>query len=377
MACRTNQTRRKFLKSASLAAGTMLAAGCCSRRRPEMPLMNEPVIDVHVHMAANDAPGCTTSKAMRSKFTWLVRLGVYEDVTTRQLTEDFDGTVRRHLANVIGTAAHVDAAVVLAMDGVYSNGTLDADRTQYMVSNRTVQQYAREHTVNGVLFGASINPERGPEHALAELKRCTGELPWPGQTAPSGPPPALVKWLPNSQEFDPAGRYETFFEALAERNIPLLCHTGKEHTVPTRKAWQKMGDPRRLTRALEMGVTVIAAHCGARTTLLDWKHHYVGALADMLVEAKERGWRLYADVSALSMVFRSSLSVRDVLRRIAEPHGDRLVLGSDYPLPPRSCRSIRNPLDRNYYWLLDRGFPPSIGPAGANILNPKALAWTP
>ena len=339
--------------------------------------MDEPVIDVHVHIAANDAPGCKTSKAMRSKFSWLVRLGVYDDVTTERLKEDFDGTIRRHLADVMGTAAHVDAAVVLAMDGVYTAGTLDAGRTQYMVSNRYVQQYAREHHVNGALFGASINPDRGGEASVAELKRCTGELPWPDDNAPPGPPPALVKWLPNSQEFDPSAGHEKFFEALAERNIPLLCHGGKEHSVPTRKQYQKMGDPRLLRQALEMGVTVIVAHCGARISMLDWQHHYVGALADMLAEAKDRGWELYADVSALSMVFRSALSVRDVLRRIAEPHGERLVLGSDYPLPPKSCRSIRNPLDRNYYWLLDRGFPSSIGPAGAKILNPKALAWTP
>ena len=281
------------------------------------------------------------------------------------------------MANVIGTAAHVDKTVLLAMDGIYNRGVLDADRTQYMVSNRYVQRFARDYHVEGVLFGASINPERGVDESLAELRRCTGELPWPGDGEPIGPPPALVKWLPNAQEFDPSAGYEAFFEALARRNIPLLCHAGKEHSVPTRKQYQKMGDPRLLRGALELGVTVIVAHCGARISVLDWQYHYVGALADMLAEAKDRGWGLYADVSALGMVFRSPLSVRDVMRRIAEPHGDRLVLGSDYPLPPRACRGIGNPLDRNYYWLLDRGFPSSIGTAGAKILNPKALAWTP
>ena len=339
--------------------------------------MDEPVIDVHVHAAAVDAPGCMISKSMRSKFMWLVRLGVYDEVTSARLKEDFDGTIGRHFANVIRTAAHVDKTVMLAMDGIYTGGSPDAARTQYMISNRYVQRFARDHHVAGALFGASINPERGPDESVAELKRCTGELPWPADGEPTGPPPALVKWLPNAQEFDPSGDYDAFFEALVERNIPLLCHAGKEHSVPTRGQYQRMGDPRLIRGALERGVTVIVAHCAARINVLDWRHHYVGELADMLAEAKDRNWKLYADVSALSMVFRSPISVRDIMSRITKPHADRLVLGSDYPLPPRSCRGIRNPLDRNYCWLLDRGFPPSIGTAGARILNPKALAWTP
>lgn len=373
----TTQTRRGFLKSAGLAAGAMLTARGCGRSGASGAyVMDKPTIDIHVHTAASDLPGCKISNAMRRKFTMLAMLGVY-DMTREELRTDGNAALRRHLVGVIDEADTVDAAVFLALDGIYRRGVLDEDRTRYMVSNRYVQQIAREHHLSGVLFGASVNPDRGAEGALRELKRCTGELPWPGEADSPGPPPALIKWLPNAQEFDPSAGHDAFFEALVERDLPLLSHAGKEHAVPTRRQYQKMGNPVLLRRALEIGVTVIVAHCGAMFNLLDWRHHHVRVLADMLAEAKDRGWALYADVSALSMSFRSSLSVRDVIRHIAEPHGDRLVLGSDYPLPPGRCRNIANPLDRNYHWLIDRGFPPSIGSLAAKLLNPKALAWTP
>jgi len=339
--------------------------------------MEQPVIDIHVHTAANAAPGCMISDKMRSKFTLLARLGLYKDVTVAGLDADLDGTVAGHLVNVVASAKCVDKMVVLAHDGIYTGGALNIHKTQYCVTNRYVQQLARDNQAAGVLFGASINPTR--KDALDELKRCTGELPWPDATDDEkpGPPPALLKWLPNSMEFDPSGDYDAFFDALVERNIPLLCHAGKEQAVPTRKEWQKMGDPRLIKNALKRNVTVIVAHAAAATFLWDWSHHYVPQLADMMAEAKDNDWPLYADLSALSMYGRSSVSVRDVLKRLAEPHGDRLVLGSDYPLLPRRAGGTDNPLDRNYHWLIDRGFDKSIGLLAAKLLNPKALAWTP
>jgi len=338
--------------------------------------MEQPVIDIHVHIAANTAPGCMISDAMRSKFNWLVRLGLYKDVTVAKLDDDLDGTVANLLVNTVASAAAVDKMVVLAHDGIYTGGALNIYRTQFRVTNRYVQRLARDHHAEGVLFGASINPTR--KGAIDELKRCTGELPWPDapEGEQPGPPPVLLKWLPNAMEFDPSAGHEAFFDALAERNIPLLCHASKEHAVPSRKEFQKMGDPRLIKNALKRKVTVIVAHCAAVTHLWEWSHHYVPELADMFAEAKDNDWKLYADVSALSMYGRSYFAVRDVLKRLAGPYGDRLVLGSDYPLLPRRAGCTDNPLDRNYHWLVDRGFPKSIGLLGAQLLNPKALAWT-
>ena len=52
-----------------------------------------------------------------------------------------------------------------------------------------------------------------------------------------------------------------FWERMAESKLPLLAHTGGEHTLPVVRP--EFADPRILTLPLECRVTVIAAHCGA------------------------------------------------------------------------------------------------------------------
>ena len=42
-----------------------------------------------------------------------------------------------------------------------------------------------------------------------------------------------MKCLPNCQNIDPSdARYRRFWERMAEARLPLLAHTGGEHTVP-------------------------------------------------------------------------------------------------------------------------------------------------
>ncbi|HSF04919.1 MAG TPA: amidohydrolase family protein, partial [Methylomirabilota bacterium] len=95
------------------------------------------------------------------------------------------------------------------------------------------------------LAGVSINPQR--RDAVDEVHRC----------AEAGA--ALVKVLPNAQQFDP-GRveYKAFYRALADRRLPLLSHVGYEFSLIGRD--QSVGDPSRLRSPLDEGVTVIAAH---------------------------------------------------------------------------------------------------------------------
>ena len=50
---------------------------------------------------------------------------------------------------------------------------------------------------------------------------------------------------------------------MAEARLPLLAHTGGEHTVPVVNA--ALADPKLLRLPLECGVTVIAAHCATKS----------------------------------------------------------------------------------------------------------------
>src|ERR1043165_7826685 len=105
-----------------------------------------------------------------------------------------------------------------------------------------------------VLPAASVHPYR--KDALEETHR------WIERGA------VALKWLPNSQDMDPRDpRCQKIFDLLAARRVPLIAHTGGEHTVSVIRP--DLGDPATLRPALERGVTVIMAHCGTQSGFFD------------------------------------------------------------------------------------------------------------
>jgi len=142
----------------------------------------------------------------------------------------------------------------------------------------------------GVLFGASVHPYRRKEELLAETQRCLDQG------------AVLFKWIPSSQQIDPKDdRCIPFYEILARENVPLLCHTGSELAVPTsNSSSHKFNDPRRLKKALDLGVKVIAAHCATPYlgAILPDDKGYFHELMAMLKDSPKKGWNLYADISA-------------------------------------------------------------------------------
>lgn len=272
--------------------------------------------DVHVHLAALPVPGngCLLSERMR-------RSPVFRMVAARQgLSLDEPRKANQSyldkLKAELGSSRRVGRAVILGMDGAYDEaGRLDEAHTDFLISNDCV--FAAAATAPEMLLpGVSINPRR--VDALEELARC----------AQKGA--ALVKWLPNSQRFDPADpRNRPFYEELAGRGIPLLSHVGFEFSLIGHD--QSVGDLERLVPALEAGVTVIAAH-GASTGLFLWEKHWA-----LLRELVARFPNLYVDVSALTLVNRVGELLR--IRRHPELFG-RLLFGTDYPLPVFSYPSV-------------------------------------
>lgn len=337
------------------------------------PAQVRPVIDVHLHVAARRASGCRVSRALlRSPaFAYMVAAN---RVRPSALRRDFDGTIRAQVLGALRTAPSVDRGVILALDAaVAEDGSLLWEASGMVVTNEYVRELARAEPK--VLVGASVNPNRGERDGRAELERCL-----------EGPPPAaLVKWIPNSQLIDPAlPRHEWFYRMLAEHRVPLLCHCGPEYAVPVPppvERHQKLGDPRRLERALDLGVTVIVAHAATRFFPTD-SEDYLEDLAGMMA----RHPRLFADVSA----FCTPCRIGTVQRVLAALPADRLVLGSDFPIPVADMPpvlvpelsvaehlgilAVANPIEKNYRQLLAMGFPSSIGHRGAELLNPAALA---
>lgn len=308
------------------------------------------MIDAHVHLIGNGSSGsgCWLRRrgAARVLETFMLReIGL----TSADLRRNFDELYVERLRAMIRDAG-LSHVVLLAQENVYSDrGEVIPHRSAFYVPNAWVLELARRHPE--FVPAVSIHPAR-PD-ALEELERCLE-----GGAA-------VMKCLPNCQNIDPAlPRYRKFWERMAEAGLPLLAHTGGERVLPVVRP--DLAHPRMLTTPLEIGVTVIAAHCGSAAGL--------GA-ADFFLEWREmidRHPRLYGDTSAWSFPgkFRH-------LKQLLEPEvSARLVHGSDFPVPVqpvwawlarclswpeyRRIRQLRNPLARDVALKRALGFPDEV-----------------
>jgi uncharacterized protein len=245
-------------------------------------------------------------------------------------------------------ACSLSAVVILAQDEVHDDqGRVMRDVGSFYVPNDYVLSLARKHSE--FLPAVSIHPAR-PD-ALEELDRCLA----------AGA--VMMKCLPNCQNINCNARgFKKFWERMAEAKLPLLAHTGGEHTLPVIR--KDYADPRILKLPLECGVTVIAAHSGTKSGLFDPEYFHVFS------EMTRQFPNLYGDTSAFNVPMRGR-HIRECLR---EPLLSRLVHGSDYPVPVnghfawgsgfvrwkdfRRCQKNQNILERDYQLKVAMGFPP-------------------
>lgn len=315
--------------------------------RARLPLDTARVrLDAHVHLFGTDEKKhkCFVSESRRKGLVARY-LRMLVGVSPRVSDEVFDLAYADHLARLVSGAKYLDRALVFALDGLYTpDGKLDA-RTEMLVSNDWAIEAVRRHPDLFVL-GASVHPAR-PD-ALDELDRC-------GEAGA-----VCVKWVPNSQGIDPSDRrYARFYERMLEHGMVLTSHTGYEHSVYV--VDQSLGDPERLRLPLRLGLTVVAGHAGTSGF-----YHRVEYFPNLLRLVEEYP-NLYADSSAMANPVRFTY-----LRRLLEtPVADRLVQGTDYPVPPAPVlwpRAIgplealriqvtANPFDRDCLGKAAAGFP--------------------
>lgn len=322
--------------------------------------------DIHVHVAGVGrgnsgnylSPEFQRSLACR---LFLQRLGLTQEILAR---ENADQQIAELIVNQIH-ASCVDRAVLLAFDAAYrDDGTRDDGRTLMVTDNDFVAGLAAANT--RMLFGASVHPYR-PD-ALAELERCIEKG------------ACLVKWLPSAQNIAPDHpRCFPFYELLARHRVPLLSHTGGEHTL---KAFpDSLSDPRRLVPALERGVTVIAAHCG--TSLFLHEKSYFRAWQEMALQYEN----FYGDLSAFGVITR--IWRLGALERSPELAA-KCLFGSDFPVPPwpLSClgkiglsevleiRRMRNFFDQSVALMKAAGVTDEIFSRAGRLLRLKEQAVT-
>jgi uncharacterized protein len=264
------------------------------------------LIDCHVHLAAfrDTDNGCFISpKILKSPLfrflLWKHGLDAADPaLSNRKYVDD--------LLRELRASKYAGRAVLLGMDGAYDGqGRLDRERTDLLVSNTYVLNVAKTYP-DEFLAGVSINPQR--RDAIEEVERCTEAC------------SALVKVLAKAQGFDPGSpAYIPFYRALARHGLPLLSHVGYEFSLIGKD--QSVGNPNRLRVPLDEGVTVIAAH-GCSNGLIVHEPFY--ETLQSLVHAYPR---FFTDLSALTLPNRFMMLLK--IRR----HPDRLLFGTDYPLP--------------------------------------------
>ena len=262
---------------------------------------------MHVHLcgAQGDGSGCFIHPSyLRSplfKFmAW--HLGVSARNIRTNLAKAYLEALLRHLR-----ISSIQKLVVFGHDRIYDKRGKRLDSIlQLYVPNEYVFRVCERHP--DLLPGVSIHPARGD--ALDELEKCIQHG------------AVLVKWLPNSQNIDPLDRrYIQFYEKMRDAGLPLVAHTGGEHTV--RIINDASTTPACLQLAIEVGVNVIAAHSGTQSA--PFENDYF----DLFCRMAEKHPNFFGDNSAFNIPWRAKYVKRVVERGLAH----KMLHGSDYPVP--------------------------------------------
>ena len=316
-------------------------------------------LDMHVHMVGNGGDGSGGWLRLGRWHGWLASFMVKQlGLPANSLQGDLEARYAEILRQFVRDSS-LDAVVLLAHERVHeADGTPRADLGSMFVPNDVVLGLAKQHPE--FLAGVAIHPAR-PD-ALDELDRCVAEG------------AVLMKCLPNCQNIAISDvRFRPFWQRMADYRLPLLAHTGGEHTVPVINA--AFADPKLLRLPLQCGVTVIAAHCGTSSGVFD--RDYFADWVKMLGEFPN----LYGDISAMVSLNRCS-HLRDCLGDEIAP---RILHGSDFPVPVlghrlrlqgvldqqsfRRIQKLQNPLECDWQFKQALGFTDEIATRITGLLR--------
>jgi mannonate dehydratase len=242
-----------------------------------------------------------------------------------------DDVEQRYIQRLERLASHFpDSAsfFLYALDRTHdAGGNPQPDQTPIYVSNDSVWEAVQQSPANFVPV-ISIHPAR--TDAIEQLHH------WAERGV------RYVKWLPSTMKINPADpAHDAFYRAMRAHGMILLSHTGDEHAVEA--VDQELGNPLRLRRALERGVTVVALHAASNGSFrdIDVPAHASDPLSgssqvpgiDLLMRLMDEpayGELLYAEISAITYFNHLDKPLRYLLERPDLHH--RLINGSDYPI---------------------------------------------
>ena len=286
----------------------------------------EKLIDHHVHIAGLGIGGSKTFVNAKMR-TWKhpfhrLKFKVYMSSAGVDDESKADPQVIDRLARLVGHISGHGKHRLLAFDKHYlRDGSINLEKTEFYVPNEYVFEVAAQHP-DKFVPNISVNPYR-PD-AIAELEK------WAQRGA------RVVKWLPNAMGIDPSDpQCDPFYQKMKELGLILLSHGGEEKAVEAEED-QKLGNPLLLRRALDHGVKVIVAHCAGLGTnedleSKDRKQQDNFDLFMRLMDEKRYEGLVFGEISAMTQFNRIGKPLQTILAR--EDLHERLVNGSDYPLP--------------------------------------------
>lgn len=285
------------------------------------------VLDTHVHVlgTGTGGSGCFIGKRFTSAASPIeyLKFTIYEQAAGVTDLEQCDVQYVDQLAGYLSRETPHGKALIFAFDQLHDDdGQPLPDESEFFTPNDYVVGLARKHPDYFVAC-ASVHPYR--KDAVEALEKAVEG----GCVA--------VKWLPNAMNIDPASpRCDAFYDAMVRLKVPLITHAGEEKAVHA-EARQRLGNPLKLRRPLERGVTTVVAHCASLGTNPDLDQGEAGPPTDnfdlfkrLMLEPQWKG-RLWGEVSAMTIVNRVGRPLREAMEN--PELSARLINGSDYPLP--------------------------------------------
>lgn len=300
------------------------------------------LVDHHVHIAGLGSNGSKAFVNAKMR-TWKhpfhrLKFKVYMSSAGVEDEHRADTQFVHRLADLAGNISNHGKHRLLAFDKNYRpDGSVNLEKTEFYVPNEYVFKLCEQHP-DLFVPNISVNPYR-PD-AIAELEK------WARRGA------RIVKWLPNAMGIDPSDpRCDPFYRKMKEFDLILLSHGGEEKAVEAQED-QKLGNPLLLRRPLEHGVKVIVAHCAGLGTnedleSADRKQVHNFDLFLRLMDEKRYEGLVFGEISAMTQFNRVGKPLTTILQR--EDLHERLVNGSDYPLPAVNILIRTKPLVKHGY----------------------------
>lgn len=300
------------------------------------------LVDHHVHIAGLGSNGSKAFVNAKMR-TWKhpfhrLKFKVYMSSAGVEDEHRADMQFFSRLADLVSNIPNHGKHRLLAFDKNYRpDGTVNLEKTEFYVPNDYVFKLCEQHP-DMFVPNISVNPYR-PD-AVTELEK------WARRGA------RIVKWLPNAMGIDPSDpRCDPFYQKMKELDLVLLSHGGEEKAVEAAED-QKLGNPLLLRRPLDHGVKVIVAHCAGLGTNEDLESpdrkqvHNFDLFLRLMDEKRYEGL-VFGEVSAMTQFNRVGKPLTTILQR--EDLHERLVNGSDYPLPAVNVLIRTRPLVKGGY----------------------------